>query len=373
MNKAVILIILIFSSILSYSADIKINGLYYTLDKYRKTAEITYRGENPYSYKGEYKDAIDIPSKVSYKGVEYKVISIDECAFLGCEELLSVNIPSSIGYIGDSAFKNCINLMSVSFTNSVRTIGAMAFHNTNYLNSIHFNGTIYDYCNIQMRSSFKVGYDLYINGEKLSDLYIPDELQSVNPFLFSGSNIISLHIPYSINNIYESAFANCKRLKEIKISGGVKYMSYHAFFGTDSLKKIDFIGSLKEWCNIIFADCYSNPTYYTHSLFINHEKIQVLNIPDNVTEIKHYAFTNMDITEINLSSSVISFMSSAIDGCDKLKKIVCNSFMPPAVYDEFSLKADQLSLYVPKNVLMMYFDHPFWGKFTNITPILEEE
>ena len=141
MNKAVILIILIFSSILSYSADIKINGLYYTLDKYRKTAEITYRGENPYSYKGEYKDAIDIPSKVSYKGVEYKVISIDECAFLGCEELLSVNIPSSIGYIGDSAFKNCINLMSVSFTNSVRTIGAMAFHNTNYLNSIHFNGT----------------------------------------------------------------------------------------------------------------------------------------------------------------------------------------------------------------------------------------
>lgn len=47
--------------------------------------------------------------------------------------------------------------------------------------------------------------------------------------------------------------------------------------------------------------------------------------------------------------------------------------MPPAVYDEFSLKADQLSLYVPKNVLMMYFDHPFWGKFTNITPILEEE
>ena len=281
---------------------------------------LTYRGENPYSYKGEYKDAIDIPSKVSYKGVEYKVISIDECAFLGCEELLSVNIPSSIGYIGDSAFKNCINLMSVSFTNSVRTIGAMAFHNTNYLNSIHFKGTIYDYCNIQMRSSFKVGYDLYINGEKLSDLYIPDELESVNPFLFSGSNIISLHIPYSINNIYESAFANCKRLKEIKISGGVKYMSYHAFFGTDSLKKIDFIGSLKEWCNIIFADCYSNPTYYTHSLFINHEKIQVLNIPDNVTEIKHYAFTNMDITEINLSSSVISFMSSAIDGCDKSKK-----------------------------------------------------
>ena len=153
MNKFLPLFFFSLFSIFSYAAEIKINGLYFSLDKYRKTAEITYRGETPYSYKGEYKDVIDIPSKVSYKGTEYKVISIDECAFLGCEELLSVNIPNSVGYIGDSAFKNCINLMSVHFTNSVRTIGAMAFCNTKYLNAIHFKGTIYDYCTILMKSS----------------------------------------------------------------------------------------------------------------------------------------------------------------------------------------------------------------------------
>lgn len=373
MNKFIFTLLLSLYSIFSFSADIKINGLYFTLDKYRKTAEISYRGDNPYSYKGEYKGSIDIPTKVSYKGADYKVISIDECAFLGCEELLSVNIPSSIGYIGDSAFKNCIHLMSVTFTNSVRTIGAMAFHNTQYLTSVNFKGDIYDYCNIQMKSPFKIGYDLFINGKKLDQLSIPDEMSSVNPFTFAGSNIISLNIPYSINNIYESAFANCKRLKEIKISSGLKYVSYHAFFGTDSLKKVDFIGSLKDWCGIIFADSYSNPTYYTHSLHLNHQKVENLDISDNIKEIKHYAFVNMDIKEINISSSVVSFMSSAVDGCDKLTKIVCHSFMPPAVYDEFKIKADQLSLFVPKEVLMIYFDHPYWGKFTNIIPLIEEE
>ena len=373
MNKFLPLFFFSFFSIFSYAAEIKINGLYFSLDKYRKTAEITYRGETPYSYKGEYKDVIDIPSKVSYKGTEYKVISIDECAFLGCEELLSVNIPNSVEYIGDSAFKNCINLMSVHFTNSVRTIGAMAFCNTKYLNAIHFKGTIYDYCTILMKSSISTAYDLFINGEKLLNLRIPDELESVNPYIFAGSNIVSLYIPYSINNIYDAAFANCKRLKEVKISSGVKYISYNAFYGNDSLKMVDFLGDLKDWCNIIFANDRANPTFCTHSLYINHQKIDVLNIPENVKEIKHYAFVNTDITEINLGSSVVSFMSTAIDGCTKLKKIVCKSYMPPAVYDHFQIDSDKLYLYVPKEVLLMYFDHPFWGKFTNITPIMEQE
>jgi hypothetical protein len=50
-------------------------------------------------------------------------------AFLGCQRLKSVKIPSSVREIGDKAFAWCLSLERVEIGEGVRSIGAFAFSN----------------------------------------------------------------------------------------------------------------------------------------------------------------------------------------------------------------------------------------------------
>ena len=52
---------------------------------------------------------------------------ISKYSFLGCHSLTSVNIPSSVKYIGQGAFQDCSSLTSINIPSSVTWIGWDAF------------------------------------------------------------------------------------------------------------------------------------------------------------------------------------------------------------------------------------------------------
>lgn len=81
MKRLKAILVLIAMSLTSFSAiasDTAVDGIYYDFDSENKTAIVTYRGNNYYSYSKEYTGDVVIPAKVTYEGVEYDVTAIGE-------------------------------------------------------------------------------------------------------------------------------------------------------------------------------------------------------------------------------------------------------------------------------------------------------
>ena len=87
-------------------------------------------------YKKYYNDERDNNIYIPKIWNDYKVTSIGESAFFGCESLSSIVIPNSVTSIGGSAFRKCTSLSSISIPKSVTSIGNLAFSDCTSLSSI---------------------------------------------------------------------------------------------------------------------------------------------------------------------------------------------------------------------------------------------
>lgn len=106
-----------------YTTDLKVGNLYFNLDD---DGDGTAWVEKSILDKKPYSGDIVIPSSVTYEGVEYPVVGIDDNAFKDAT-ITSVVIPDGVKYIEDAAFYNCENLTSIVIPKTVRSIGESAF------------------------------------------------------------------------------------------------------------------------------------------------------------------------------------------------------------------------------------------------------
>ena len=146
-----------------------IDGIKYRLDEDKLTAEVS----QMMGYKGD----IIIPETVVFNEATYRVTSIGYEAFKGCSSLTSITIPNSVKSIGEAAFKGCTflksipipdgvtrigvqaffqcrSLKSITIPASVKSIGHGAFDMCESLKSIIFQGTIAQWKEIELGSSF---------------------------------------------------------------------------------------------------------------------------------------------------------------------------------------------------------------------------
>jgi len=136
-----ILFLLCFAVITSYANGIKIGDFYYLLDSDTKTAKVTYeRWQDMHNY--ESLSAVELPADVMYNGDNYRVVSIDTCAFAwaqvssfvipagvtsieerafeGCTKLVSLKVPATISFIAENSFVHCMNLTKVTVPENVQ-------------------------------------------------------------------------------------------------------------------------------------------------------------------------------------------------------------------------------------------------------------
>lgn len=188
---------------------VQIGDLYYNLNSINMTAEVTSMPT------GTYKGNITIPPSISFNSITYDVKSIGFAAFNVCTDLTDITIPNSITTIEDGAFDWCVSLTSITIPSSVISIGHLVLaHCIGLTNIVVENGnTTYDSRN-NCNAIIETASNKLIAGCK--NTIIPNTIASIEIAAFLYCHYLTnIEIPSSVNNIGESAFANCKNLSLI--------------------------------------------------------------------------------------------------------------------------------------------------------------
>ena len=252
------------------------------------------------------------------------ITEIGDYAFAGYAGT-SITIPDSVTSTGRHAFENCTSLTSVTIGNGVKSIGSGAFYNCDSLEAVHITD-IGKWVAIDFASFFGNYYanplsyagNLYLNGELVTDLVIPDGVTNIRDYAFENcTSLTMVTIPDSVTSIGNSAFAYCSSLERLTVApGNPKYHSAGNCIIETATKTlvigckgsvIPDNGSVTSIGNYAFEGCTS---------------LTSITIPDSVTSIGSYTFSGCDsLTSVTIGNGVTSIGGSAFYSCDSLTSI----------------------------------------------------
>ncbi len=301
-------------SLTANAAPVEIDGIWYNLIPKGNAAEVTNKPS------GKYSGAVNIPEKITYKGVEYTVSMICDYAFNNCGYLSSVTIGDGVTSIGEKAFYNCYNLNSLKIGNSVKSIDDYAFYYCYSLNSVTIPNSVesigystFSYCSgltsLTIGNSVtSIGSYAFIGCRSLSSVTIPNSVKSINYRTFYDcSRLTSVSIGNGVTNINSEAFYNCSRLNSVTLGNSVKYIDSYAFYNCSSLTSINIPNSVTSLYSYAFYNCSS---------------LNSVTLGNGVKSIGSYAFYGCSsLASINIPNSVTSLYDYAFYGCSGLKSV----------------------------------------------------
>ena len=310
-------------------------------------------------YKNSPEGILDIPGLIRLREttgfIKVPVTMIDEQAFIDCEKITEVNIPSSIKSIGDRAFESCISLTSFNVSSE----------NANFCseNGILFNKaktTLLQYPLAKADTGYsipdgvtKIGDGAFYDCNKLTVMTIPGSVATIgNTALIFCTGLTELFVhattPPSVGT---NAFTNvdlaipvyvpAASLEDYKAAAGWKdFTNLQALvteFTVDNLKykvtdntanEVELTGYATEptgKLDIPASVTYGSKTYSVTGIryaFIDCSKLTQVSIANGVKSIGDEAFRRCSgLTKVTIPSSITSIEKDAFNSCSALTEV----------------------------------------------------
>ena len=372
----------------------------------------------PSHYDSEISDYITITPWYDYREqittllVEPGVTNLQNDAFSGCQNLMTVRLPESLDYIGSGVFENCLgltnmvipdavyyiggqtfsgcaNLASVTLPDSLTSLPNQLFENCASLKSINIPASVtgIDYgafigctaltsivipgkaivgwnafagCTgletaVMLDGVSGIGLGSFTNCSALKTVVIPDTVASIGAHAFSGcASLESVAIPGKVTVIEQCSFQDCANLKSVTIPETITSIGNHAFSGCSSLTSVTIPEGVTSIGDGTFWDCRSLTT---------------VTIPKSVTSIGSVAFCHCSsLTSVTIPEGVTSIGGQAFLGCSSLASVTIPESVSSIEWSAFSGCSSLTSVTIPDAVTSIESD-VFYGcsSLTSIT------
>ena len=258
------------------------------------------------------------------------VTSIGNYAFEGCSSLTSITISDSVTSIGDYAFDGCSSLKSVTISDSVTSIGDGAFCGCSSLKAVYITD-LAAWCKISFGDNaanpLYYAHNLYLNGELVTNLVIPDSVTSIGKYALSGCSSlksitilnpncqIGATIPstatiYGYTGSTAAAYAKEYGRTFVSIGGSCgESLTFRMDYDTGILS-ITGTGAMHSWY-------FDDSPWYAHRT-----SIRSIQIASGATSIGDFAFDGCsNLVDVMITETVESIGDGAFDNCEQLEKV----------------------------------------------------
>lgn len=312
------------------------------------------------------------------------VWQIEEHAFDGCENLVSVTLPNSVLYIEKFAFRKCYSLTSVVIPTSVQTIGTSAFNSCSSLMSVVIPEGVFSIGNVAFNNCTgltsvvlpstltTIGTSVFNNCPNLTSVTVGmDTPVDISEGVFSNCANATLYVPEGATAAYQAA-DNWKDFKDIKddiitfADANTKAICV-AHWDTNkdgelSRAEAAAVNSLVDYfkgadtgvTSFDELQYFTRLTKIEHDAFNANATLKSVIIPSSVTNIEVRAFYYCSsLSSVTIPGSVRTIGGAAFRGCDNLQFIEIPEGVTQ-IYTAFATCKGLTSVTIPSTVTEIY-------------------
>lgn len=161
------------------------------------------------------------------------VVLVAVRAFEGNRNLVSLEIPDTVTFVGNYACSNCSSLQRVILPDSLSTLNLGLFWNCTALVDVKLPQTLEN-----------LGDGVFRDCTALRSLDVPRSVTRIGDRAFSGCTALeSIVLDGAIQTIERSAFRDCTALSTLIVSSSLAYIGPRAFQGCPQLTQATILGS----------------------------------------------------------------------------------------------------------------------------------
>ena len=224
--------------------------------------------------------------------------------FRVCSKLESIDLPATVGSLGNLAFYNCKALTAIVIPEGVETIPRSLFANCSALTSA------------TLPSTLKSMESEAFSSTGLKEITIPEGVTSLGNNLFNAcKSLESVQLPDALTAIPSKLCYNCSALTTVNMPSKLETVGSDAFYQCSKLQDVTFPETLQSLDERSFGGCSA----FTRI---------VIDIP----EIANYAFWNCaNVTSIDLGEKVTSIGRNTFIMANNLQTITCRAKNAPSL------------------------------------------